>query len=106
MRTFLFLLAGLFFIVGCGKNEKAMIPQQEMVQPEKTEGKSMTENSLVKLRKPNNDEIGKLVTCPVMGTKFNVKEVTDVADYKGKSYYFCCAGCYPEFEKNPNKYTK
>ncbi|MHC4546052.1 MAG: YHS domain-containing protein [Planctomycetota bacterium] len=24
--------------------------------------------------------------------------------YKGKKVYFCCPGCKPEFEKNPEKY--
>jgi YHS domain-containing protein len=24
--------------------------------------------------------------------------------YKGKKIYFCCPGCKPEFEKNPEKY--
>lgn len=45
--------------------------------------------------------------CPVM--KHEVKKVTaDTArsKHKGKTYYFCCAGCKPEFEKNPAKYVK
>jgi YHS domain-containing protein len=25
-------------------------------------------------------------------------------EYKGKKVYFCCSGCKPEFEKNPEKY--
>jgi len=58
------------------------------------------------LRKVREDEIGKAVTCPVMGTKFKVKANTQVADYKGKSYYFCCASCHKPFEKNPEKYIK
>lgn len=40
-------------------------------------------------------------TCPVMGNPIN-KEI--FTDYKGKKVYFCCAGCKPEFEKNPEKY--
>ena len=24
--------------------------------------------------------------------------------YQDKKVYFCCAGCIPEFEKNPEKY--
>ena len=27
-------------------------------------------------------------------------------EYKGKTYYFCCSGCKPMFDKNPQKYIK
>jgi Cu+-exporting ATPase len=43
--------------------------------------------------------------CPVMGNK--IPDITKAAGksvYKGKTYYFCCAGCKPEFDKNPEKY--
>ncbi|MBC8103781.1 MAG: YHS domain-containing protein [Cytophagales bacterium] len=26
--------------------------------------------------------------------------------YKGKKYLFCCGGCKPQFDKNPEKYVK
>ncbi|MHC5059754.1 MAG: efflux RND transporter periplasmic adaptor subunit [Planctomycetota bacterium] len=39
--------------------------------------------------------------CPVMGGVIN-KEV--FTEYKGKKVYFCCPGCIPEFQKNPEKY--
>ncbi|MGI6295633.1 MAG: YHS domain-containing protein [Armatimonadota bacterium] len=45
--------------------------------------------------------------CPVMGSK--IPDVTKAAGksvYKGKTYYFCCAGCKPKFDKNPAKYAK
>jgi YHS domain-containing protein len=41
--------------------------------------------------------------CPVMGGKIN-KEI--YADYEGKRVYFCCAGCIPEFQKDPAKYIQ
>ena len=28
----------------------------------------------------------------------------DYSDYKDTRYYFCCAGCKPRFDKNPEKY--
>lgn len=28
------------------------------------------------------------------------------ADYKGRRYFFCCAGCVPKFKKDPAKYAK
>lgn len=45
--------------------------------------------------------------CPVMGNK--IPDVTKAAGksvYKGKTYYFCCAGCKPKFDKDPAKYVK
>lgn len=45
--------------------------------------------------------------CPVMGT--NIPDVSKAAGksvYKGRTYYFCCPSCKPEFDKNPEKYVK
>ena len=47
------------------------------------------------------DGPGEQKTCPVMGLAIN-KDLFTV--YKGKKVYFCCPGCKPEFEKNPQKY--
>jgi len=47
--------------------------------------------------------------CPVMGTKVNTEESKKkglVSTYKGKEYYFCCAGCKPAFEADPEKYVE
>jgi len=45
--------------------------------------------------------------CPVMGTKIpDVRKSAGKSTYKGKTYYFCCGGCKPEFDKNPAKYVK
>ena len=40
-------------------------------------------------------------TCPVMGGAINKDIFTE---YKGKKVYFCCPGCQPEFDKDPEKY--
>lgn len=49
---------------------------------------------------------GKLL-CPVLGNTIASKEVaTGYSDYKGTRYYFCCAGCKPDFDANPAKYVK
>ena len=48
--------------------------------------------------------------CPVMtASKVNIKDATGkkmFADYKGRRYFFCCAGCPPAFKKEPAKYAK
>jgi YHS domain-containing protein len=48
----------------------------------------------------------KVVKCPVSGHVIakDAKKVS--AEYKGKTYYFCCEKCKIEFEKNPEKYVK
>jgi YHS domain-containing protein len=42
-------------------------------------------------------------SCPVMGGAINKKYFRD---YKGRRVYFCCPGCLPEFDKDPEKYLK
>lgn len=52
----------------------------------------------------------KTVHCAVMPEdKVNVADATktkNFSDYKGNRYFFCCPGCKPAFEKNPEKYAK
>lgn len=53
------------------------------------------------------EESGKIqLQCPVMKTWFVPDEKTDKMVYKDKTYYFCCKGCKPMFEKDPDKYLK
>lgn len=49
----------------------------------------------------------KQVICPV--TKVTVNKAIAakrgfVREHKGQKYYFCCADCPPQFDKNPGKY--
>jgi YHS domain-containing protein len=48
----------------------------------------------------------KQVVCPVLKTKIDPKAAAGTSVYKGKTYYFCCSGCKPMFDKNPEKYVK
>jgi YHS domain-containing protein len=47
-----------------------------------------------------------VVRCPVSGEVVKDPGKAQTASYKGRSYYFCCAKCKPEFSKNPEKYAK
>jgi YHS domain-containing protein len=58
------------------------------------------------LRKAKADEIGKKAVCPVMGESLTVTKDTDVAEYRGKTYFFCCSMCPPKFKAAPEKYVK
>ena len=45
--------------------------------------------------------------CPVTGDKIaSVKAAVGHSAFKGKTYYFCCAGCKPRFDKNPAKFAR
>lgn len=69
--------------------------------PEKTPAKA------TKPAKPAKPARVISAVCPVMGT--NIPDITKAAGksvYKGKTYYFCCGGCKPLFDKNPEKYIK
>jgi YHS domain-containing protein len=49
---------------------------------------------------------GKLV-CPVMKSVVaSADKASGYSDYKGKRYYFCCGGCKPMFDKNPEKFAQ
>ena len=57
------------------------------------------------------EESGKIkIQCPVMKTWFvpdeKTPEKTPKTVYKEKTYYFCCPGCKPQFDKDPEKYLK
>jgi YHS domain-containing protein len=49
--------------------------------------------------------VGTKATCPVMGEEFTVKADSPRAQYKGKHYAFCCAGCKPKFDADPAKFA-
>lgn len=44
------------------------------------------------------------VFCAVTGEE--VKDTSSPVTYNNKNYYICCAGCKPQFSKNPAKYSK
>jgi YHS domain-containing protein len=62
---------------------------------------SAQELAATKAAGANPDEI---MICPVTNSTFKKSQAKDSVVYKGKTYYFCCYGCKPEFLKNPEKY--
>ncbi|MES2465404.1 MAG: YHS domain-containing protein [Armatimonadota bacterium] len=45
--------------------------------------------------------------CAVTGETLGSMGATGGSSvYKGKKYLFCCQGCKPQFDKNPEKYVK
>lgn len=51
----------------------------------------------------DKEQLQPQTNCPVMGGKIDKKVY---ADYDGKRVYFCCAGCIPQFKKDPGTYLK
>ena len=47
---------------------------------------------------------GKRFICPVEQGQAFVKDAASHADYEGKRYYFCCAGCPEKFSADPKKF--
>ena len=43
---------------------------------------------------------------PICGMEVKEDEAAATSDYKGKTYYFCAAGCKETFEKDPEKYAE
>lgn len=76
-------------------------PSQEMSAMSVMEHKNMA-----KMGNMDNNADKDVVQCPVMGTKFPAAKAYDSTVYKGKTYYFCCAGCPWKFEQNPGEYIK
>jgi Cu+-exporting ATPase len=42
----------------------------------------------------------------VCGMQIDPAKAAGTAEYNGKIYYFCSAGCKAKFEANPAKYAK
>lgn len=46
------------------------------------------------------------LVCPITGQKIaSIKDAAGHSTYKGVTYYFCCSGCKPVFDKDPAKYV-
>ena len=69
-------------------------------------GATPTQAAQPQLKAPGEAKVGDKTTCPVMkGHEFVVTDASPKAEYKGKTYYFCCPGCVDEFKQNPAKYV-
>lgn len=87
-------------MTGKAKCDMAMM-KNHPVAVAKTSAKSNAGNKVkIKAKRP--------VICPVMGSLIPEasKGKYGKSVYKGKTYYFCCSGCKPLFDKNPEKYIK
>ncbi len=49
--------------------------------------------------------MSEVVKDPVCGMELDPVKAGGKTDYKGKTYYFCSAGCKKAFDENPEKYA-
>ncbi|MFA5795438.1 MAG: YHS domain-containing protein [Candidatus Brocadiia bacterium] len=120
------VIAGLIAAWGCGKSEDSPAnrgnktaptteaPKAEQPAPPAAKA-TATATATVEVKaeaKPavlphviTDAEVGLKAKCPVMGTDITVDKNTLSAEYNGKVYYFCCAGCPEEFTKTPEKFA-
>ncbi len=45
-------------------------------------------------------------TDPVCEMTIDEGDAAGTSEYKGKTYYFCCAHCKEEFDQDPESYAR
>jgi len=71
-------------------------------KPAKIDGAKPAKVDETKIGNAKNLE-GKYI-CPVTHDAIADLATAPKVDYKGRTYYFCCADCPPKFEKDPEQY--
>jgi Cu+-exporting ATPase len=46
-----------------------------------------------------------MVKDPVCGMDIAPDQAAGQSDYKGQTYYFCCATCKQQFDQDPQRYA-
>ena len=65
-----------------------------------------TANSPSALKRAGEASLGDRSMCLVSKEEFTVSEDSPKVEHKGKTYYFCCAGCDAKFAADPEKYLQ
>jgi YHS domain-containing protein len=104
---------GITGLAGCSKSpedaiaatveHEQMIPQKSMDNHD-VSAKSEESASGITNGFPQKPAVGTKAVCPVMKNEFSVTANTLISEYKGKFYAFCCPGCKPQFDQDPEKY--
>ncbi|MGA8259186.1 MAG: XdhC family protein [Arenicellales bacterium] len=51
------------------------------------------------------DPVEQTATDPICGMTVQIAAAEYQSEYRGRTYYFCCAGCQHNFEKQPERYV-
>ncbi len=101
----LLVLASLIAVSGCKKNpEPTPVTQTAVDTPQIAEAAKDAAADAQAKTETAVAAAGEQTTCPVMVGRAIDKNL--FVEYKGKKVYFCCKGCIPEFNKEPEKYVK
>ncbi|MDA3862993.1 MAG: YHS domain-containing protein [Deltaproteobacteria bacterium] len=111
LSTLLIASSTIFLLfAGCKKNDDktgensnsdVQKPNSEEKPNSNTKNKNQVSNGF-----DSKPSLGTKAWCPVMKNEFTVTEKTEMSKYKGKYYAFCCGGCKPKFDKEPEKFIK
>ena len=97
----------LFRSVFCAAQPSGSSPAKTNVSDDESVQVSDSSSSVkYESNKNGNDYIkmnGEYVLCPVMGHK-GTRNL--YSDYEGKRYFFCCGGCAPAFNSDPESYVE
>jgi YHS domain-containing protein len=108
------LILGLGTATACGSENKADGNQEESTKQEASKAEASKKEAPKAEAKPEADAfgfdapppVGAKARCPVMGGEFTVTEDSERSEHKGRHYVFCCPGCKPSFDEDPQKYLK
>lgn len=106
IRLITVLLAVGFVLVACRKSDATAgepTPQDKPVTAAAPLAASPAASD-VKNGFDTKPPVGTKAVCPVMKNEFAVSDSTQFSEYKGKFYVFCCPGCKPQFDADPEKY--
>jgi xanthine dehydrogenase accessory factor len=84
---------------GLSPQEIAVSILAEIVQMRKTRNAPIAAKEIVGTRLDKS-----AAKDPVCGMLVDESEAKYVSDYRGQSYYFCCAGCKQAFDRQPETY--
>ena len=93
----MFVLFSLLSVSACGAPTAA---SRDGVTPEAHAGSGGA------MKPPGDATIGDRAMCLVSNEEFTISSASPKVEYKGKTYYFCCAGCDTKFAADPEKYLK
>lgn len=103
MRILSTLLFSSLFAVACAGSTPP--PAAPAPAPAAAEPAPTTAAPATPLVAPGEAKVGDRTKCPVSGHEFVVTADSPHAEYKGKTYYFCCNNCPKAFEANPEKFA-
>ncbi len=111
LMFFLFGFSAILFADDCKESEhqnntavKSEKKSEKHHQLTKQEEKKKSEEPSIGFNKKQAESTE--AVCPVTKEKFKITKDTTYSEYKGKYYYFCCEGCKPHFDKEPEKYIR